>query len=87
MTKPSVGAKKSSQRRYWWSRNWFYTAIIVIAVIGAFCAFYLPLHISEQFSAGDNVASLRQAILVATWRYYRDAYSLGNPTQKSARKR
>lgn len=66
MTKPPVGAKKSSQRRYWWSRNWFYTAIIVIAVIGAFCAFYLPLHISEQFSAGDNVASLRQAILVAT---------------------
>lgn len=66
MTNPSEGAKKSSQRRYWWSRNWFYTALIVIAIIGAFCAFYIPLHISEQFSAGDNVAALRQAILVAT---------------------
>lgn len=66
MTKPSAGAKESSPRRYWWSRNWFYTAIIVIAIIGAFFAFYLPLHIPEQFSAGDNVASLRQAILVAT---------------------
>lgn len=66
MTKPSEGAKESSQLRDWWSRNWFYTALIAIAIIGAVCAFYVPLHISEQFSAGDNVAALRQAILVAT---------------------
>ena len=66
MTKLSEGTKESSQPRSWWSRNWFYTALIAIAIIGAFCAFYVPLHISEQFSAGDNVAALRQAILVAT---------------------
>lgn len=66
MTKLSEGTKESSQPRSWWSRNWFYTALIAIAIIGSFCAFYVPLHISEQFSAGDNVAALRQAILVAT---------------------
>lgn len=66
MTKPSEGAKESSRLRGWWSRNWFYTALIAIAIIGAFCAFCVPLFIPEPFSAGDNVAALRQAILAAT---------------------
>ena len=66
MTKPTEGAKESSRRRYWWSRNWFYTALISIAVIGSFCAFCLPLLIAEPFSAGDSVAALRHAILAAT---------------------
>lgn len=66
MTKPSEGANESSQRRCWWSRNWFYTALITIAVIGAFCAFCVPLFIPEPFSMGDSVAALRQAILAAT---------------------
>lgn len=43
-----------------------YTALITIAVIGAFCAFCVPLFIPEPFSAGDSVAALRQAILAAT---------------------
>lgn len=66
MTKPSESAKESSQPRDWWSRNWFYTALIVIAIIGAFFAFSVPLLIAEPFSAGDSVAALRQAILAAT---------------------
>lgn len=66
MAEPDKIHKEPSRLHNWWSRNWFYTALIAIAVIGAFCAFYVPLHISEQFSAGDNVAALRQAILAAT---------------------
>ena len=59
--------KEPSRLHNWWSRNWFYTALIAIAVIGAFCAFCVPLFfIPEPFSAGDNVAALRQAILAAT---------------------
>ena len=67
MTKPPTeGTKESSRRRYWWRRNWFYTALIAIAIIGAFFAFSLPLLIAEPFSTGDSVAALRQAILAAT---------------------
>lgn len=66
MNKPNESLEGSSQRRSWWSRNWFYTALISIAIIGSFCAFCLPLLISEPFSPGDSVATLRQAILAAT---------------------
>ena len=66
MTKPTEGTKESSPCRSWWSRNWFYTALIVIAIIGAFFAFSVPLLIAEPFSTGDSVAALRQAILAAT---------------------
>lgn len=66
MKKAAEGTKESSRRRCWWRRNWFYTALIAIAIIGAFFAFSLPLLIAEPFSAGDSVAALRQAILAAT---------------------
>lgn len=66
MNKPNESLKGPSQRRSWWSRNWFYTALIVIAIIGAFFAFSVPLLIAEPFSTGDSVAALRQAILAAT---------------------
>lgn len=66
MAKLIQGLIKSLQHHDWWSRNWFYTALISIAIIGSFCAFCLPLLISEPFSAGDSVASLRHAILAAT---------------------
>lgn len=66
MNKPNEVAGGPSRRYSWWSRNWFYTALITIAILGAFCAFCVPLFISEPFSAGDNVAALRQAILAAT---------------------
>ena len=66
MNKPNESLEEPSQRRDWWSRNWFYTTLISIAIIGFFCAFCLPLHISEPFSAGDSVAALRQAVLAAT---------------------
>lgn len=66
MNKPNEKLEGIFRRRSWWSRNWFYTALISIAIIGSFCAFCLPLLISEPFSAGDNVATLRHAILAAT---------------------
>lgn len=66
MAEPDKIHKEPSRFHNWWSRNRFYTALIAIAAIGAFCAFCVPLHISKQFSAGDNVAALRQAILAAT---------------------
>lgn len=66
MNKPNEAPSGLSRRHSWWSRNWFYTALISIAIIGSFCAFCLPLLISEPFSAGDSVAALRQAILAAT---------------------
>lgn len=66
MNKPNESLEGPSQRRSWWSRNWFYTALISIAIIGSFCAFCLPLLISEPFRPGDSVATLRQAILAAT---------------------
>lgn len=66
MNKPNESLEEPSQRRDWWSRNWFYTTLISIAIIGFFCAFWLPLLISEPFGPGDSVATLRQAILAAT---------------------
>ena len=66
MNKSNEAPGGPSLRHSWWSRNWFYTALISIAVIGSFCAFCLPLLISEPFSAGDSVAALRHAILAAT---------------------
>ena len=66
MNKSNEAPGGPSLRHSWWSRNWFYAALISIAVIGSFCAFCLPLLISEPFSAGDSVAALRHAILAAT---------------------
>ena len=66
MNKPNESLEGPSQHRDWWSRNWFYTTLISIAIIGSFCAFWLPLLISEPFGPGDSVATLRQAILAAT---------------------
>lgn len=66
MNEPSESLEEPSQRRSWWSKNWFYAALISVAIIGSFCAFCLPLLISEPFRPGDSVATLRQAILAAT---------------------
>ena len=52
---------KSSRKQ-----NQFYIVLFGTAIIGALCAFSIPLSIAEPFSAGDSVAALRQAILAAT---------------------
>ena len=47
----------------WWSKNWFYITLVLVAVIGGGCAFTLPYYFQRE---GDNIWSLRQAILAAT---------------------
>lgn len=63
MTKPTEGAKESSQRRYWWSKYWFYTVLISLAVIGVPSAFFVPPIIPGLTNDGNTVVSVRQGIL------------------------
>ena len=51
----------------WWSKNWFYTILIAVAVIGGVCAFWVvPFVVPQPFSKDDSISTLRQAVLVAT---------------------
>ena len=50
----------------WWSKNWFYTVLITVALLGGVGAFWIPFWPSQPFSAGDSISTLRQAILAAT---------------------
>ena len=51
----------------WWSKNWFYTILIAVAVIGGVCAFLVvPFAVPQPFSKDDSISTLRQAVLVAT---------------------
>ena len=51
----------------WWSKNWFYTILIAVAVIGGVCAFLVvPFVVPQPFSKDDSISTLRQAVLVAT---------------------
>ena len=54
---------KSSQRPGWWRRNWFYVTLITLAIVGVFCAFFLPPLIPGINSEGETTDSLRKAIL------------------------
>ena len=51
----------------WWSKNWFYTILIAVAVTGGVCAFWVvPFVVPQPFSKDDSISTLRQAVLVAT---------------------
>ena len=63
MTKPTEGTKESSRRRCWWRRNWFYTVLISLAVIGVPSAFFVPPIIPGLTNDGNTVVSVRQGIL------------------------
>ena len=63
MTETSKNSETSKRTRSWWSKNWFYITLVLVAVIGGGCAFTLPYHFQRE---GDNIWSLRQAILAAT---------------------
>ena len=62
MTETSKNSETSKRTRSW-SKNWFYITLVLVAVIGGGCAFTLPYHFQRE---GDNIWSLRQAILAAT---------------------
>ena len=66
MAETPKNSKPSKRTESWWSKNWFYTVLITIALIGGLSAFGLPLILSQPFNAGDSISTLRQAILAAT---------------------
>ncbi|WP_279753154.1 pentapeptide repeat-containing protein [Rothia dentocariosa] len=66
MAETPKNSEPSKRTESWWSKNWFYTVLIAVAVIGGLSAFGLPLIVSQPFSAGDSISTLRQAILAAT---------------------
>ena len=63
MTETSKNSETSKRTKSWWSKNWFYITLVLVAIIGGGCAFTLPYHFQRE---GDNIWSLRQAILAAT---------------------
>ena len=63
MTETPKNSETSKRTRSWWSKNWFYITLVLVAVIGGGCAFTLPYRFQRE---GDNIWSLRQAILAAT---------------------
>ena len=66
MAETPKNSETSKGTRSWWSKNWFYTVLIAIALIDGLSAFGLPLIVSQPYSAGDSISTLRQAILAAT---------------------
>ena len=66
MAETPKNSETSKRTRSWWSKNWFYTVLIAIALIDGLSAFGLPLIVSQPYSAGDSISTLRQAILAAT---------------------
>jgi len=63
MAETPKDSKPSKRTEALWSKNWFYITLVLVAVIGGGCAFILPYHVQRE---GDNIWSLRQAILAAT---------------------
>lgn len=47
----------------WCARNWFYITLILLALAGIICAFYVPQNIAGLEHQGNSVPSVRQAIL------------------------
>ena len=66
MAETPKNSETSKRTRSRWSKNWFYTVLIAIALIDGLSAFGLPLIVPQPYSAGDSISTLRQAILAAT---------------------
>ena len=63
MTKPIKDSKKPLQEPNWWSKYWFYTVLILLAVIGVPSAFFVPTLIPGLINDGNSIVSVRQGIL------------------------
>ena len=63
MTKPIKDSKKPLQEPSWWSKYWFYTVLILLAVIGVPSAFFIPALIPGLINDGNSIVSVRQGIL------------------------
>lgn len=66
MTETPKNSETPKRTRSWWSKNWLYTVLIAVALIGGLSAFGLPLIVSQPYSAGDSISTLRHSILAAT---------------------
>lgn len=63
MTKPIKDSQKPQREPSWWSKYWFYTVLISLAVIGVPSAFFVPPIIPGLINDGNTVVSVRQGIL------------------------
>ena len=63
MTKPIKDSQKPQREPSWWSKYWFYTVLIALAVIGVPSAFFIPPIIPGLTNDGNTVVSVRQGIL------------------------
>lgn len=63
MTKPIKDSAKPPQEPSWWRKYWFYTVLILLAVIGVPCAFFVPPLIPGLINDGNSIVSVRQGIL------------------------
>ncbi|MFV0909723.1 pentapeptide repeat-containing protein [Rothia mucilaginosa] len=63
MTKPIKDSKKPLQEPSWLSKYWFYTVLILLAVIGVPSAFFVPTLIPGLINDGNSIVSVRQGIL------------------------
>ena len=63
MTKPIKDSQKPQREPSWWSKYWFYTVLISLAVIGVPSAFFVPPIIPGLANDGNTIVSVRQGIL------------------------
>ena len=63
MNKPIKDSIKPLQEPSWLSKYWFYTVLILLAVIGVPSAFFVPTLIPGLINDGNSIVSVRQGIL------------------------
>ena len=66
MTESPKSSKIPKRNGSWWRKNWFYTVLITVALLGGLGAFWIPFRLPQPFSKGDSISTLRQSILAAT---------------------
>ena len=66
MAESPKSSKTPKRNGSWWRKNWFYTVLIAVALLGGLGAFWIPFRLPQPFSKGDSISTLRQSILAAT---------------------
>ena len=63
MTESPKSSKTPKRNGSWWRKNWFYTVLIAVALLGGAWAFLFPLAINADFSKDGDGAALRQTLI------------------------
>ena len=66
MTESPKSSKTPKRNGSWWRKNWFYTVLIAVALLGGAWAFLFPLAINADFSKDGDGAALRQTLIYTT---------------------